>query len=131
LDTDNYFCRLYAEFLKPNYCHEKSYHITPALRKCCGKCTRAVHNYTVIKESEWIIPHNDTISYLFSIYYNANALLLKRNAFDTRIANIAYPKDLIFKDGIIEADIASPNGGGYLGLALNPWSVSHRTAFLI
>jgi hypothetical protein len=83
------------------------------------------HNYTIIKEDEWIIPHNDTLSYLFAIYDSANALLLKRNAFDTKIANIAYPKDLIFKDGIIEADIASPNGGGYLGLAFRIKNAHH------
>lgn len=76
------------------------------------------HNYTTIKQADWVIPSSDTLAFAFDMYDSSQALFLKRNILDSKSASIAYPKALRFKDGIIEADIASPNGGsGYIGLA--------------
>jgi hypothetical protein len=53
-------------------------------------------------------------------------LLLKRNILNYKSASIAYPKDLNFKDGIIEADIASPGGSaGFVGLAFRIKDAHH------
>ncbi len=77
-----------------------------------------MQDYTVIKQSKWIIPNNDTLAYAFSTYQGEKALLLKRNILNAKSASIAYPKHLDFKDGIIELDLASPVGSaGYIGLA--------------
>jgi hypothetical protein len=85
------------------------------------------HNYDVIKESEWTIARNDTLSFAFDAYDDSSqALLLKRNIMDSKSASIAYPKNLDFRDGTIEADIASPKGGaGYIGLAFRIKDAHH------
>jgi hypothetical protein len=86
----------------------------------------ATHNYATIKEAEWVIPKNDTLDYAFDNYDSSKALLLKRNIMDSKSASIAYPKNLRFKDGTIEADLASPGGGaGYIGLAFRIKDAHH------
>jgi len=78
----------------------------------------AVHNYSVIKASEWVIPRTDTLDYAFDQYQGQKVLLLKRKFANYKSASIAYPKDLEFEDGVIEMDAAWPGDkGGYLGLA--------------
>lgn len=75
-------------------------------------------DYTVIKSSDWIIPKNDTLDFEFSSYVGEKALRLKRTILNYKSASVAYPKNLDFKDGIIELDIASPAGKvGFVGLA--------------
>ncbi len=83
-----------------------------------GQSNGVQHNYTIIQEAEWVIPHNDTLAFAFDTYDSSKALLLKRTIMDSKSASIAYPTNLDFRDGTIEVDIASPKGGaGYLGLA--------------
>jgi hypothetical protein len=76
------------------------------------------HDLSVIDESSWVIPKNDTLDYGFDSYKNAKAFMLKRKIQNFKSASVAYPKNLNFQDGTIEADIASPQGGaGFVGLA--------------
>lgn len=85
-----------------------------------------IHDYTIIKPAQWVIPENDTISYTMGDYDSAKALLLKRSLLDDKRASVAYPKDLVFSDGSIEADIASPAGGaGYIGVAFHIKDAQH------
>jgi hypothetical protein len=84
------------------------------------------HNYSVINPSEWIIPRTDTLDYAFSSYQGQKALLLKRNIGNYKSASIAYPKNLNFKDGIIEMDAAWPGKqGGFVGLAFRIKDTHH------
>src|SRR5882724_4148413 len=83
-----------------------------------GQKMHSTHDYRLIDSSKWVIPKTDTLDYAFKRYEGAHALLLKRNFLNYKSASIAYPKDLHFKDGIIESDIASPGGiYGFVGLA--------------
>jgi hypothetical protein len=78
----------------------------------------SVHNYSIINPSEWVIPRTDTLDYTFEPYQGQKALLMKRKFENYKSASIAYPKDLEFKDGIIEMDIAWPGkANGFVGLA--------------
>ena len=80
--------------------------------------TRVTHDYTVINKFDWVIPENDALGYAFDEYDGKPSLLLKRKVMDSKSASIAYPKDLNFRDGIIEFDVASPEGAaGFVGLA--------------
>jgi hypothetical protein len=84
----------------------------------CMHLKGQVNDYSDIRQSTWVIPQTDTLTYAFDTYEGANALLLKRNFANYKSASIAYPKSLDFKDGIIELDIASPAGGnGFAGFA--------------
>jgi len=77
-----------------------------------------VHNYSVIKPTDWTIPRTDTLDYAFGQYKGQNALLLKRKIDNYKSASTAYPKGLEFKDGIIELDAAWPGDkNGFVGLA--------------
>lgn len=85
-----------------------------------------VHNYNVIKSSEWVIPKNDTLDYAISTYAGAKALLLKRKILNYKGASVAYPKSLSFKDGTIEMDLASPGGrNGFVGFAFRVKDTHH------
>lgn len=77
-----------------------------------------VIDYSVIKPSEWAIAKTDTLDYAVGTYLGKPAFFLKRRFANSKSASIAYPKNLEFKDGIIELDIASPEGKyGFVGLA--------------
>ena len=85
-----------------------------------------VHDYSVIKPSQWVIPRTDTLDYAFGRYLGQKALLLKRKIGNYKSASIAYVKGLEFKDGIIEMDAAWPGErGGYLGLAFRIKDAHH------
>ncbi len=85
-----------------------------------------VHNLSVIKPGEWIIPKNDTLDYEFGTYKGQKALLIKRNIDNYKSASLAYPKMLNFKDGTIEFDLAfAGKGNGYLGLAFRIRDAHH------
>src|SRR4051794_14262786 len=77
-----------------------------------------VHNYSDINVFGWVIPRSDTLDYAFDQYAGQKALLLKRKIGNYKSASLAYPKKLIFKDGIIEMDAAWPGiKNGFVGLA--------------
>lgn len=77
-----------------------------------------VHDYSKINAAEWVIPHNDTVSYSFGEYMGQKALLMKRKYGSYKAGAPVYPKDLKFTDGVIEMDVAwGGKKGGYLGLA--------------
>jgi len=83
-----------------------------------GQQTMTIHNYSVIKASEWVIPRSDTLDYAFDQYLGAKALMMKRKIDNYKSASVAYPKNLKFKDGIIEMDAAWPGKqNGFVGLA--------------
>jgi len=85
-----------------------------------------VHNYSVIKISDWVIPRTDTLDYAFDKYLGQKALLLKRKIDNYKSASIAYLKGLEFRDGIIEMDAAWPGEkGGFLGLAFRIKDAHH------
>ncbi|MDB4920128.1 hypothetical protein [Mucilaginibacter sp.] len=87
---------------------------------------QVVHNYTLIKPSEWVIPKTDTLDYAFDSYSGAKALLLKRKFGNAKGASVAYPKALNFKDGTIEMDLASPGGKhGFVGFAFRIKDAHH------
>src|ERR1700722_8548119 len=77
-----------------------------------------IHNYSVINLSEWVIPRNDTLDYALDKYLGQKALIMKRKIDNYKSASVAYPKNLKFKDGIIEMDAAWPGTkNGFVGLA--------------
>jgi hypothetical protein len=77
-----------------------------------------LHDFSVIDETSWVITKNDSLDYGFNSYKDAKAFMLKRKIQNMKSASVAYPKNLDFRDGTIEADIASPQGGaGFVGLA--------------
>ncbi|HEY4326878.1 MAG TPA: hypothetical protein VGN20_23025 [Mucilaginibacter sp.] len=77
-----------------------------------------VHDYSIIKTSEWVIPRNDTVDYTFGEHLGQKALLMKRKIGNYKSASVAYPKSLKFTDGIIELDAAWPGDkNGFVGLA--------------
>lgn len=85
-----------------------------------------LHNFSIIKPSEWIIPKNDTLDFAFDKYEGEDALILKRKIQNSKSASTAYPKNLKFRDGTIECDIASPGGpAGYIGLAFRIMDAHH------
>jgi len=81
--------------------------------------------FTKIIPEKWNIPSSDSSSYSFEKYDSSEALILRkparlisRDKIQTdNFTPLAYVKGFQFKDGIIEADLASPNGGGFIGLA--------------
>lgn len=84
------------------------------------------HNYSVIKTTEWIIPRTDTLDYAFDTYLGQKALLLKRKIGNYKSASVAYPKNLNFKDGVIEMDVAWPGKqNGFVGLAFRVADAHH------
>ena len=79
---------------------------------------KRVYIYRAINPTEWAIPRTDTLDYSFGSYQGQNALLMKRKLANYKSASVAYPKDLRFKDGVIEADIAwAGKQNGFVGLA--------------
>jgi hypothetical protein len=85
-----------------------------------------IHNYANINASEWIIPRNDTLDYTFGEYLKQNALLMKRKFANYKAGTVIYPKNLEFKNGIIELDIAWPGStGGYVGFAFRIKDAHH------
>ncbi len=85
-----------------------------------------VHNYSIIRESDWVIPWTDTLDYTFDKYLGQKALLLKRKIDNYKSASIAYPKGLEFKDGTIEFDAAWPGEkGGFVGIAFRIRDAHH------
>jgi hypothetical protein len=80
-----------------------------------------VHNYSVIKIKDWIIPRTDTLDYALD-----KTLIMKRKIANYKSASVAYPKDLKFKDGIIEMDISWPGkANGFVGLAFRIKDAHH------
>jgi hypothetical protein len=83
-------------------------------------------DYSIIKPSKWVISKTDTLDYAVGSYLGKSAFFLKRNFANSKSASIAYPKNLEFKDGIIELDIASPEGKyGFVGLAFRIMDPHH------
>jgi hypothetical protein len=83
-----------------------------------GQQKTTVHNYSVINISEWVIPRTDTLDYALDKYLGQKALIMKRKIDNYKSASVAYPKNLKFKDGIIEMDAAWPGTkNGFVGLA--------------
>jgi hypothetical protein len=77
-----------------------------------------IQNLPSINPKEWNIPKNDTLDYEFGSYLGKKALLIKRKIDNYKSASLAYPKNLTFKNGIIELDLAfAGKGNGYIGLA--------------
>src|SRR6202012_317062 len=75
------------------------------------------HDYTNIDPAKWIFSKTAGFSYGFKTYQGAKALMLKKNFNSPKAAFIAYPKNLNFKDGEIELDMASTTGQHFIGLA--------------
>jgi len=95
---------------------------------CCVYAQKKpiIHNYSVIKPSEWVIPRTDTLDYAFDNYQGQKALLLKRKIDNYKSASIAFPKNLNFRDGIIEMDVAWPGQqNGFVGLAFRIGDAHH------
>jgi hypothetical protein len=87
---------------------------------------QAVHSYSTIKTSEWVIPRTDTLDYSLGQYQGKKALLMTRKFGNYKSASIAYPPKLNFKDGVIEADLAwQGKQGGYIGLAFRVKDAHH------
>ncbi|HEX3384487.1 MAG TPA: hypothetical protein VHS53_04835 [Mucilaginibacter sp.] len=78
---------------------------------------KKARDYTAIDLANWVFPKISGLSYSLETYQGAKALVLKKNFNSPKAAFIAYPKDLHFKDGEIELDMASTTGNDYLGLA--------------
>jgi len=78
---------------------------------------QSVYDFSIIKKTDWIFQKNDTLDYSIDNTGNPNQLLLKREILDAKGASIAYPKNLLFKDGTIEADIAAGEKSWFIGLA--------------
>lgn len=75
-------------------------------------------DYSVVKPADWVVLKNDTLDYALEDYKGRPAFLLKRKVGNFKGASIAYPKSLLFKDGVIELDIAVPAGkDGFAGIA--------------
>jgi hypothetical protein len=83
------------------------------------------HKYTVIKFADWVMPRADGLSHSITTYQGAEGLMLKKNFNSPKEAFIAYPKDINFKDGEIELDMASTSGNDYLGLAFRIKDAQH------
>lgn len=84
-----------------------------------------VHDYSVIEPANWVFPKTSGFSYDLETYQGAKALMLKKNFNTPKSAFIAYPKDLNFRDGEIELDMASTTGNDYLGLAFRIQDAVH------
>jgi hypothetical protein len=80
-------------------------------------CAQKTHNYSDIKTADWVIPNSGGLSYAIGTYDGSKALIIKKSFNSPKAAFIAYPKNLNFKDGDIELDMASSTGNEYLGLA--------------
>ena len=87
-----------------------------------------VHNYSVIKTSEWVIPNSDGDSYSVDTYKSSKALIIKKSFNNYKFGAIAYPKDLNFTDGEIELDMASTTGQDFVGLAFRIQDAHHYQA---
>ncbi|RYE27024.1 MAG: hypothetical protein EOP45_02520 [Sphingobacteriaceae bacterium] len=73
---------------------------------------------SVVKTNKWILFRNDTLDYGIRTYKGKEALLLKRKLMNYKSASVAYPANLVFKNGTIEMDIAlAGNAEGFVGLA--------------
>lgn len=75
------------------------------------------HNYTTVKPDQWVIPNSGGVNYELSTYQGAKALIIKKNFNNYKFGCVAYPKNLNFKDGEIELDMASSTGKDFVGLA--------------
>lgn len=85
-----------------------------------------VLNLPPINPKEWDIPKNDTLDYELGSYQGKKALLIKRKIDNYKSASLAYPKKIIFKDGIIDFDLAfAGKGNGYIGLAFRIKDAHH------
>jgi pimeloyl-ACP methyl ester carboxylesterase len=65
----------------------------------------------------WNLPATNEISYSFEEYNGNSSILLSRNVFNLRRGDIAYLKEVDYKNAILEADICIPADKGYVGLA--------------
>lgn len=86
---------------------------------------KKVYNYSPVDSANWVFPKTSGLAYGLESYQGANALVLKKNFNSPKAAFIAYPKDLRFKDGEIELDMASATGNDYLGLAFRIKDARH------
>jgi len=85
---------------------------------CFGATAQQKHTYPTADPAQWIIPKNDTVNYRFGDYKGRKALLMSRKIGNYKAGTPVYAKNLVFKDGTIEADIAwQGDKGGYVGLA--------------
>jgi hypothetical protein len=83
------------------------------------------HNYSNIEPSEWVIPNTGGQSYSFDTYQGAKALILRKNFNNYKFGSVAYRKELDFKDGEIELDMASTTGKDFVGLAFRIMDAHH------
>jgi concanavalin A-like lectin/glucanase superfamily protein len=83
------------------------------------------HDYTTIDPAKWVFPKTPGLSNSFETYQGAKALLLKKNFNSPKAAFIANPKNLHFKDGEIELDMASITGQDFIGLAFRIKDSTH------
>ena len=91
----------------------------------CAQKKGKSHDYTVIEPAKWIIPNAEGVSYSMDTYKGSKAIVLKKNFDNYKFGSVAYPKELNFKDGVIELDIASTTGKDYLGLAFRIKDAHH------
>ena len=84
-----------------------------------------VHDYSIVKPTEWVFPKTPGLSYGLETYQGAKALMMKKNFNSPKGAFIAYPKDMNFKDGEIELDMASTTGNDFVGLAFRIKDAHH------
>lgn len=91
----------------------------------CARQNKGIHNYSVVKPDEWIIPNSGGVSYKLGAYEGSEALLIKKNFGNYKFGAVAYPKGLTFTDGEIELDLASTTGTEYLGFAFRIKDAHH------
>ena len=91
-----------------------------------GHAQTKIIDFSVVRVSEWVTQKSDTLDYSLGEYSGSTAFILKRNFGNPKSASLAYPKNLDFKNGLIELDIASPNGTqGFVGIAFHISDSNH------
>jgi len=90
-----------------------------------GQGKQKTHDYKTVDPAAWVIPNSGGVSYSLDSYKGSKALIIKKNFGDSKFGSVAYPKDLKFKDGVIEMDLASSNGQEFLGLAFRIKDAHH------
>jgi hypothetical protein len=91
-----------------------------------NQAQKKVLDYSVINPNKWVIQKSDTLDYAIGNYQGKSAFFLKRNFENYKSASLAYLKDLNFKNGTIELDIASPAGkNGFVGVAFHVKDSNH------
>jgi hypothetical protein len=84
-----------------------------------------IHDYSAPNLGEWVVPGSAGVSCSLAEYQGAKALMIKKSFNDAKFAAVAYPRDVIFKDGEIELDMASTSGNDFIGLAFRIKDAHH------